>query len=334
MHKINSIYSAINPFFGGVQSHNLIGCHAPHPFLPPLLRRPNILPHPLNPIPQLIDTAIPILEPHPHVINLLHIQHLRLDPTNPRNLRDLVDAALQQPQAQRLHDQNLNLLRPHVRFPTDGRESHGAVVRRAAEDGLGERREGDFLVQEGFVLGEQGALGQVGLEDAVGGQVAAVEGEQEVAEPGVRRGLQGGEDGVQQELAEVVDAVRDEGGDAEVVGAGLGVVRGEGGEVDAGEVEEGVFVVGAEVEGGLVVGGVDAVEGGVDFGFHAVEGVEDGFGGAEVFSGARSVLEAEFDVGGCDEGVDVGVLGGRFVDLFGQVCEEGETLMIVWRGSI
>ena len=91
----------------------------------------------------------------------------------------------------------------------------------------------------------------------------------------------------------------------------------EGGEVDAGEVEEGVFVVGAEVEGSLVVGGIDAVEGGVDFGFDTVEGVENGFGGIEVFSGAGGVLEAEFDVRGRDEGVDVGVLGGGFVDLFG-----------------
>ena len=139
---------------------------------------------------------------------------------------------------------------------------------------------------------------------------------------------------MEEELAEVVDAVGDESRDAEVVGAGLGVLFGEGGEVDAGEVEEGVFIVGAEVEGGLVVGGVDAVEGGVDFGLDAVEGVEDGLGSVEVFSGARGVLEAEFDVRGCHKGVDVGVLGRGFVDLFGQVCEEGKTFVVIWKWSV
>ena len=104
---------------------------------------------------------------------------------------------------------------------------------------------------------------------------------------------------------------------------------GEGVEVNAGEVEKGIFVVGTEVESGLVVGGVDAVEGGVDFGFNAVEGVEDGFGGVEVFTGAGGVGEAELDIRGGNEGVDVGVLGGGFVDLFGQVCEEGEAFMVV-----
>lgn len=60
-------------------------------------------------------------------------------------------------------------------------------------------------------------------------------------------GDEGVEDGVEEELAEVVDGVGDEGCDAEVVGAALGFFRGEGGEVDAGEVEEGVAVVGGEV---------------------------------------------------------------------------------------
>ena len=133
------------------------------------LRRPDILPHPLDPIPQLVNTAIPILQPHPHIINLLHIQHLRLHPVDPRNLRHLVDTAPQQPQAQRLHDQNLNLLRLHVRLPADGGERHGAVVRRAAEDGFGEGGEGDFLVEEGFVFFEEGGFGKVGFEDVVGG---------------------------------------------------------------------------------------------------------------------------------------------------------------------
>ena len=299
---------------GSMQHTRQFGKYHP-PRLPS--RRPYVLPDALNPIPQLIDATIPILQPQPHVINLLHIQHLRLHPIDPRNLGHLVDTPLQQAQTQRLHDENLNFLRLHVGLAADGGERHGAVVGRAAEDGLGEGGEGDFLVEEGLVGLEQRGFGQVGLEDGVGGQIAAVEGEEEVAEPGVRGRLQGGEDGVQEELAEVVDAVGDEGGDAEVVGAGLGVRRGEGGEVDAGEVEEGVFVVGAEVERGLVVGGVDAVEGRVHFGFDAVEGVEDGFGGVEVLASARGILEPEFDVGGRDEGVDVGVLGGGFVDFFG-----------------
>ena len=104
---------------------------------------------------------------------------------------------------------------------------------------------------------------------------------------------------MEEEFAEVVDGVGDEGGDAEVVGAGLGVGGGEGGDVDAGEVEEGVFVVGPVVFVGLVVAGVDAVEGGVDFGFDGVEGVENGFCSVEVFSGVGEGLETEFYFCGC-----------------------------------
>ena len=104
---------------------------------------------------------------------------------------------------------------------------------------------------------------------------------------------------MEEEFTEVVDGVGDEGGNAEVVGAGLGVGGGEGGDVDAGEVEEGVFVVGAVVFVGLVVAGVYAVEGGVDFGFDRVEGVENGFCGVEVFSGVGEGLETEFYLCGC-----------------------------------
>jgi len=67
----------------------------------------------------------------------------------------------------------------------------------------------------------------------------------------VRRVGEGIEDRVQQQLAEVVDAVGDEGGDGEVVGARLAVRGGEAGEVDAGEVEERVFVVRGELVFGL-----------------------------------------------------------------------------------
>ena len=104
---------------------------------------------------------------------------------------------------------------------------------------------------------------------------------------------------MEEEFAEVVDLVRDQSRDAEVVGAGLGVGGGEGGNVDAGEVVEGVFVVGAVVFVGLVVAGVDAVEGGVDFGFDGVEGVENGFCGVEVFAGVGEGLETELYFSGC-----------------------------------
>jgi hypothetical protein len=55
------------------------------------------------------------------------------------------------------------------------------------------------------------------------------------------------EDGVEEELAEVVDGVADEGGDGQVVRARLAVAQLEGADVDAGEVEEGVLVVGGEL---------------------------------------------------------------------------------------
>lgn len=74
------------------------------------------------------------------------------------------------------------------------------------------------------------------------------------------------------------------------MGAELCVFEGEGFEVDAGEVEEGVFVVGAEVAVGLVVGGVCAVEGCVNFGFDGVKGVKNCFRGVEVFAGAGIVF--------------------------------------------
>ena len=94
---------------------------------------------------------------------------------------------------------------------------------------------------------QQRAFGEVGTEGGVGGEVAAVEGEEEIAQPGMRGRGKGVEDGVQQELAEVVDGVGDQGRDAEVVGAGLEIGGGEGGEVDTGEVEEGVMIIGGEV---------------------------------------------------------------------------------------
>lgn len=117
---------------------------------------------------------------------------------------------------------------------------------RAAEDRLRECSEGDLLVQEGLVFLEEGHLCDVAGQHVVGGQVAAVEGEEQVAQPGVRGADEAVEDGVQQQLAEVVDGVADQRGDGQVVGARLAVAQLEGADVDAGEVEEGVFVVGGE----------------------------------------------------------------------------------------
>ena len=79
----------------------------------------------------------------------------------------------------------------------------------------------------------------------------------------------------------------------------MGVCGGEGGDVDAGEVEEGVFVVGAVVFISLVVAGINAVEGGVDFRLDGVEVVENGFCGVEVLSGVGEGLETEFYFCGC-----------------------------------
>lgn len=56
--------------------------------------------------------------------------------------------------------------------------------------------------------------------------------------------------------------------------AGLGIFQGEGFEVDAGEVEERVFVVGAEVAVCLVVCSIDTVESCVDFCLDGVKGVQ------------------------------------------------------------
>ena len=119
-------------------------------------------------------------------------------------------------------------------------------MRGAAENRLREGGERDLLVQEGLVFLEEGHLCDVAGQHVVGGEIAAVEGEEQVAQPGVRGADEAVEDGVQQQLAEVVDGVADEGGDGQVVGARLAVAQLEGADVDAGEVEEGVFVVGGE----------------------------------------------------------------------------------------
>lgn len=119
------------------------------------LRGPDVLPHAFDPVPKLIDTAIPIPQTASHTVNLLHIQDLRLHPIDPSYSRDLVDTALQQSQAQGLHDQDLNVLWLDVRFLRYGAESHCAVVGRAAEDGFGKSTEGDLLGEKVLVGGEE-----------------------------------------------------------------------------------------------------------------------------------------------------------------------------------
>lgn len=70
---------------------------------------------------------------------------------------------------------------------------------------------------------------------------------------------EGVEDRVEKKFAKVVDGVGDQRRYAEVVCPGLGVGGREGREVNAGEVEECVFVVGAEIEVGL--GGREGLDG-------------------------------------------------------------------------
>lgn len=137
---------------------------------------------------------------------------------------------------------------------TDHVKRQGAVVRRAAEHRLRQRRQVDLHVQEGLVALEQRVLAHVARQHVVRREVAAVEGEEQIAQPGVRRRRQAVEDRVQQQLAEVVDRVGHERRDGEVVGAGLPLGGREVVEGDAGEVEEGVFVVRGEFVLGLRAG--------------------------------------------------------------------------------
>lgn len=166
---------------------------------------PDILANTLDPMTELIDTRIPILQAIPHAINLLHIQHFGLHPVDVRHLRDLVDRPLQQTQRQRLHNQMLNLVGLHLGLGGDISEGEGAVMRRAAEDHLRQRGERNLLVEEHAVRFEQLVLADVARKHVVCSQVAPVEGEEQVAQPVVWCLGQGIQDGVQEELAEVVD---------------------------------------------------------------------------------------------------------------------------------
>jgi len=121
-------------------------------------------------------------------------------------------------------------------------------VGRAAEDSLGKSSKVDLLAQVPGMLCEQFIGSDTGGKLVEGREVAAVEGEKKVAEPGVVFGfLQHVKDGVEEELAEVVDAGRHKRGEAEVVGAAVALVGGEGIEIYAGEVEESVTVVCSKV---------------------------------------------------------------------------------------
>lgn len=191
---------------------------------------------------ELVNTGIPVLQTVPHTINLLHIQHLRLNPVDLRYTRNLINRPTQQTQRQRLHNQVFNLVRLHLRLRGNGAESERAVVGRTTEDHLCQRGEGDLLVEEDLVRLEQLVLADVAGEHVVGGQIAAVECEKQLAQPVVRCLGQGIKDRVEEKLAEVVDGVGDQRGDTEVVGTLGALVFLEVLEVDAGQVQEGVFV--------------------------------------------------------------------------------------------
>ena len=73
------------------------------------------------------------------------------------------------------------------------------------EDHLRQRGQGDLLVEEDLVGLKKLVLADVACKDVVGGQVAAVESEEELAKPVVRCLGQGIQNRVKEELAEVVD---------------------------------------------------------------------------------------------------------------------------------
>lgn len=93
---------------------------------------------------------------------------------------------------------------------------------------------------------EEWHLRDVACQDIVSAEVTTVECEEQVAQPRVWCLIQRVEDGVEEKFAEVVNGVGDKRGDAEVVGASLAFAKVEVCKVDAGEVEERVFVVRCE----------------------------------------------------------------------------------------
>jgi len=168
---------------------------------------PDILAGTLDPVTKLVNTGIPVLQAVPHAINLLHVQHLGLNPVDPRYAGNLIDRPPQQAQRQRLHNKMLDFIRLYLCLGCNGAEGEGTVVGRTMEDHLRQRGQGDLLVEEGLVRLEQLVLVDVAGEDIVGCQVAAVEGEEQLAQPVVRCLGQGVQDRVEEEFTEVIDGV-------------------------------------------------------------------------------------------------------------------------------
>ena len=141
---------------------------------------------------------------------------------------------------------------------------------------------------------------------------------------------EGVEDGVQQKLAEVVDAGADEGRDGQVVGALALLLGRERLDVNAGEVQERVLVVGAGIGLGLEVVGVGVVEGGVHDRLDRVEVVEDSLGCIQILARTVEIREVELHAGDSDRGEYVGILGIFVVDLLDDGFQKGEALLVVW----
>ncbi|KAJ6264646.1 LOW QUALITY PROTEIN: hypothetical protein Dda_0795 [Drechslerella dactyloides] len=194
----------------------------------------------------------------------------------------------------------------------------------------------DFAAEKVRAGAQQRLFGEVDGQGFVFPNVAVVERVEERVDPLVLGALEGVEDRVQEELAEIR-------GDGEVVGAGLAVFRGEVVDVDAGEVEEGVLVVRCEFLAGLVggvymlgwrfikqeKGGVGVVEGGVDHRFHGVELVQDLLGLVEVGAAAFKVVQLQLDLGPFNGGVDV-CFWRLVLDLALQLVQKVQSLLLVY----
>lgn len=74
------------------------------PNLPPLpclysLRRPDVLTRLLDPVAQLVDTAVPLCQTRTHAIDLLEVENLGLDPVDVCHLVHLIHRSPEQAQA-------------------------------------------------------------------------------------------------------------------------------------------------------------------------------------------------------------------------------------------
>ncbi len=136
---------------------------------------PDIFPDSFYPVSEIVHTRVPVLQPQPHIVDLLHVQHLWLHPVDPRNLRNLVDAAFQQSQTQRLHNEYLNLVGLHFGLLRYRLESHRAIMWWPSEDSFCESRQGDFLPEECLVFVQQRSLADVDFEDVVSIEIPSVE---------------------------------------------------------------------------------------------------------------------------------------------------------------